>query len=63
FYALIKTLFNTLKVYIFNNKSLKNLTLDSRYIWLLYGITFSKAIYKFSYLYSKKRAYVNLINN
>ncbi|KAF2175099.1 hypothetical protein K469DRAFT_611907, partial [Zopfia rhizophila CBS 207.26] len=54
FYILIKTLFDTLKIYIFNNKSLKNFTLDSRYIRLLYSITFSKAIYKFSYFYNKK---------
>ncbi|KAF2178975.1 hypothetical protein K469DRAFT_597869, partial [Zopfia rhizophila CBS 207.26] len=52
FYVLVKTPFDTLKVYIFNNKSLKNLALDSRYIYG--GIIFSKAIYKFSYLHNKK---------
>jgi hypothetical protein len=54
-------------VYVFNNKSLKNLALDSRYIWLLQqkggGIAFSKAVCEFSYLYSKKWAYANLVNN
>jgi len=32
FYLLIKGPFNILKIYIFNNKSLKNLALDPRYI-------------------------------
>ena len=67
FYSLIKGLFNISKTYIFNNKSLKNLALDPRYIQLLQqkggSIMFSKAIYKFSYLYRKRRAYGNLINN
>ncbi|OCK72641.1 hypothetical protein K432DRAFT_316169, partial [Lepidopterella palustris CBS 459.81] len=61
FYTLIKTLFNTLKVYVFSNKSLKNLTLDSKYKGG--GIIFSKAMCKFKYLYGKRQAYTNLINN
>jgi hypothetical protein len=32
FYNLIKTPFNTLKVYVFNNESLENLALDPGYI-------------------------------
>ena len=67
FYALIKTPFDLAKVYIFNNDSVENLALDLGYIRSLQqeggSITFSKAVYKFSYLYSKKRAYANLIDN
>ncbi|KAH6663546.1 hypothetical protein B0J14DRAFT_621569 [Halenospora varia] len=44
FYALIKTPFDTSKVYVFDNKSLENLALDPRYIRSLY----------------KERAYTNL---
>jgi hypothetical protein len=57
FYKLIKTPFNLLKVYVFNNNFIENLALDLKYI------TFSKAVYEFSYLYSKKRAYANLVDN
>ncbi|KAH6722778.1 hypothetical protein BKA61DRAFT_628670 [Leptodontidium sp. MPI-SDFR-AT-0119] len=46
FYALIKTPFDTSKVYVFDNKSLENLALNPRYIRSLH----------------KKRAYANLIN-
>ncbi|KAH7335628.1 hypothetical protein BKA66DRAFT_435522, partial [Pyrenochaeta sp. MPI-SDFR-AT-0127] len=67
FYALIKTPFNTSKMYVFNNESLKNLALDPRYIRSLQqeggGISFSKAVCEFIYLYSKKRAYANLTDN
>jgi hypothetical protein len=67
FYKLIKTPFNLSKVYVFNNDFIKNIALDLGYIRSLQQeggrITFSKAVYKFSYLYSKKRAFANLINN
>jgi hypothetical protein len=64
---LIKTLFDLAKVYVFNNDSVENLALDLGYIWLLQqegrAITFSKAVCKFAYLYSKKQAYTNLVDN
>jgi hypothetical protein len=67
FYALIKTPFDTTKVYVFDNESLENLALDPRYIRSLQqeggGITFSKGVYEFGYLHSKKCAYTNLVNN
>ena len=67
FYRLIKTPFDSAKVYIFDNDSIENLTLDPGYIRSLQqeggGITFSKGVCKFSYIYSKKRAYANLIDN
>ncbi|KAH8585655.1 hypothetical protein B0O99DRAFT_696257 [Bisporella sp. PMI_857] len=49
FYNLIKTLFDTCKVYVFNNEALENLALDPGYIRSLQqeggSITFSKASY------------------
>src|SRR4051812_49390210 len=67
FYALIKTPFDSSKVYVFDNESLENLTLDPSYVRSLQqeggGITFSKAVCEFGYLHSKKRAHANLINN
>ncbi|KAF2176506.1 hypothetical protein K469DRAFT_813152 [Zopfia rhizophila CBS 207.26] len=67
FYGLIKTPFDTSKVYVFDNESLKNLALDPGYIRSLQqeggGITFSKAVCEFAYLHSKKQAHANLIDN
>ncbi|RAL58025.1 hypothetical protein DID88_009089 [Monilinia fructigena] len=67
FYALIKTPFDTSKVYVFDNESLENLALDPGYIRSLQqeggGITFSKGVCEFGYLHSKKRAYANLVDN
>jgi hypothetical protein len=67
FYNLIKTPFDTSKVYVFNNESLENLALDPGYIRSLQqeggGITFSKAVCEFGYLHSKKRAHANLLDN
>ncbi|KAF2175411.1 hypothetical protein K469DRAFT_610840 [Zopfia rhizophila CBS 207.26] len=67
FYGLVKTPFDTSKVYIFDNESLENLALDPGYIRSLQqeggGITFSKAVCEFAYLHSKKRAHANLIDN
>ncbi len=67
FYALIKTPFDSAKVYVFDNDSVENLALDLGYIQSLQqegrGITFSKAVCEFGYLHSKKRAYANLVNN
>lgn len=67
FYQLIKTPFDTSKVYVFGNESLENLALDPGYIRSLQqeggGITFSKAVCEFGYLHSKKRAYANLLDN
>ncbi|KAF2634335.1 hypothetical protein P280DRAFT_414005, partial [Massarina eburnea CBS 473.64] len=66
-YAIIKTLFDLSKQYVFSNKALKNLALDLGYVRSLYaagrGKNFLKAVYKFSYLYSKQRAYANLKAN
>jgi hypothetical protein len=46
---------------------MENLALDPGYIRSLQqeggGITFSKAVYEFGYLHSKKRAYANLVDN
>jgi hypothetical protein len=67
FYGLIKTPFDTSKVYVFDNESLENLALDPGYIRSLQqegrGITFSKGVCEFGYLHSKKRAYANLVDN
>jgi hypothetical protein len=67
FYVLIKTPFDTSKVYVFDNDSLENLALDPGYIRSLHqegrGITFSKGVCEFGYLHSKKRAYDNLVDN
>ena len=67
FYALIKTPFDTSKVYVFDNEALENLALDPGYIQSLQqeggGITFSKGVCEFGYLHSKKRAHANLVDN
>jgi len=67
FYALIKTPFDSAKVYIFDNDSVENLALDPGYIRSLQqeggSITFSKAVCEFSYLHGKKRAHANLVDN
>lgn len=67
FYGLIKTPFDSSKVYVFDNDSLENLALDPGYIRSLQqeggGITFSKAVCEFGYLHSKKRAHANLVDN
>ncbi|KFY82519.1 hypothetical protein V500_10488 [Pseudogymnoascus sp. VKM F-4518 (FW-2643)] len=67
FYRLIKTPFNSTKVYVFDNDSVENLALDLGYIRFLQqegrGITFSKGVCEFSYMHSKKRAYANLVDN
>ena len=67
FYTLIKGPFDTSKIYIFDNESLENLALDPRYIWSLQqeggNIMFFKTVCKFNYLYKKRRAHANLINN
>jgi hypothetical protein len=67
FYGSIKTPFDSSKVYVFNNNSVENLALDPGYIRLLQqeggGITFSKGVCEFGYLYSKKRTYANLVDN
>jgi hypothetical protein len=67
FYPLIKTPFDSSKVYVFDNDSVENLALDPGYIRSLQqeggGITFSKAVCEFGYLHSKKRAYANLTGN
>jgi hypothetical protein len=67
FYGLIKTPFDSSKVYIFDNDSLENLALNPRYIWSLQqeggGITFSKAVCEFGYLYSKKRVHANMVGS
>ena len=67
FYTLIKTPFDTSKVYVFDNEALENLALDPGYIRSLQqeggGITFSKSVCEFGYLHSKKRAYANLVDN
>jgi hypothetical protein len=67
FYNLIKTPFDTTKVYVFDNEALENLALDPGYIRSLQqeggGITFSKAVCEFGYLHSKRRAHANLLDN
>ena len=67
FYGLIKTPFDSSKVYIFDNDSVENLALDPGYIRSLQqeggGITFSKGVCEFGYLHSKKRAHANLVDN
>jgi hypothetical protein len=67
FYALIKTPFDTSKVYVFDNDALENLALDPGYIRSLQqeggGIAFSKGVCEFGYLHSKKRAHANLVDN
>jgi hypothetical protein len=67
FYALVKNPFDTSKVYIFANESLENLALDPGYIRSLQqqggSITFSKRVCELSFLHSKNRAYVNLVDN
>ena len=63
FYSTIKLLFNVFKVYVFNNKVVKNLSLNPSYVCLLQKqvsrISFNKKSYIASYLYSKKRATIN----
>ena len=63
FYGTIKLLFNVSKVYVFNNKVVKNLALNPSYVCLLQKqgsrISFNKKSYIASYLYSKKRATIN----
>lgn len=67
FYALIKTPFDSAKVYVFDNDSVENLALDPGYIRSLQqeggAVTFSKAVCEFAFLHSKKRAHANLIDN
>ncbi|KAK6591266.1 hypothetical protein H4I96_00003 [Botrytis cinerea] len=67
FYGLIKTPFDSSKVYVFDNDSVENLALDPGYIRALQqaggGITFSKAVAEFGYQHSKKRAHANLVDN
>jgi hypothetical protein len=67
FYALIKTPFDTSKVYVFDNEALENLALDPGYIRSLQqeggGITFSKGVCEFGYLHGKERAHANLVDN
>lgn len=67
FYGLIKTPFDSSKIYVFDNDSVENLALDPGYIRSLQqeggGITFSKAVCEFGYLHSKKRAHANLSDN
>ncbi|KFY09998.1 hypothetical protein V491_07848 [Pseudogymnoascus sp. VKM F-3775] len=67
FYRLIKTPFDSTKVYVFDNDSVENLALDPGYIRSLRqeggGITFSKGVCEFSYMHSKKRAHANLVDN
>ncbi|KFZ15728.1 hypothetical protein V502_05438 [Pseudogymnoascus sp. VKM F-4520 (FW-2644)] len=67
FYGLIKTPFDSTKVYVFDNDSVENLALDPGYIRSLQqeggGITFSKGVCEFSYVHSKKRAHANLVDN
>ncbi|KAF5879002.1 uncharacterized protein Bfra_001175 [Botrytis fragariae] len=67
FYGLIKTPFDSSKVYVFENDSVENLALDPGYIQSLQqeggGITFSKARCESSYLHSKTRASTNLVDN
>lgn len=67
FYGLIKTPFDSTKVYIFDNDSVENLTLDPGYVRSLQqeggGITFSKGVCQFAYLHGKRRAYANLLDN
>ncbi|OBT54137.1 hypothetical protein VE04_06765, partial [Pseudogymnoascus sp. 24MN13] len=67
FYGLIKTPFDSIKVYIFDNDSVENLALDPGYIRSLQqegsGITFSKGVCAFSYMHSKTRAHANLVDN
>ena len=67
FYTLVKTPFDSTKVYVFDNESVENLALDPGYVRSLHqeggSITFSKAVCEFAYLHSKQRAYANLIDN
>lgn len=64
FYSLVKTPFDTAKVYIFNNEALENLVLDPAYVRTLRyvggAVAFSPKVCEISYLYSKRRAHVNL---
>ncbi|KFZ11857.1 hypothetical protein V501_04537 [Pseudogymnoascus sp. VKM F-4519 (FW-2642)] len=67
FYELIKTPFDSTKVFVFDNDSVENLALDPGYIKSLQqeggGITFSKSVCEFSYVHGKKRAHANLVDN
>jgi hypothetical protein len=67
FYGLIKTPFDSTKVYIFDNDSVENLALDPGYVRSLQqeggARTFSKGVCEFAYLHSKKRAHANLVDN
>ena len=67
FYALIKTPFDSTKVYVFDNDSVENLALDPEYVRSLQqedgAVTFSKGVCEFAYLHGKKRAYANLLDN
>ena len=64
FYGTIKLLFNVSKVYVFNNKVVKNLALNPSYVCLLQkqgsGISFNKKSCIAFYLYSKKCTTINL---
>jgi hypothetical protein len=67
FYVLVKTPFDSTKVYVFDNDSVENLALDPGYVRSLQqeggAITFSKGVCEFAYLHSKKRAHANLLDN
>lgn len=64
FYNLIKTPFDTTKIYLFQNENLENIALDPAYVRSLEqagGATaFSQASGIKSYLHSKDRAHINL---
>ena len=67
FYSAVKTLFDSAKVYIFNNDALENLALDPAYVRLLQqeggAVAFSEQACWLSYLHSKQQVHVNLTNN
>ena len=64
FYATVKSPFNVTKVFVFNNKSLKNLALDPGYVRSLQkqggGVSFNEKKLVTSYLHAKGRAGANL---
>lgn len=66
FYVKAKALFDSSKIYVFNNDSVENLALDPGYVRSLQqeggGITFSKGVCEFAYIHSKKRAHANLMD-
>ncbi len=67
FYGLIKTPFDSTKVYIFDNDAVENLALDPGYVRSLQqeggGTAFSKGVCELAYLHSKRRASANLLDN